>query len=32
MKQVLYNRYVETFFEFKAACGELLRSPRQYRE
>ena len=29
-KQVLYNRYYETFFEFKEACEAFFRNPRQY--
>ena len=29
-KQVLYNRYYETFAEFKAACEEFFSNPSQY--
>lgn len=30
-RQVLYNRYFETFSEFKAACEGFFSSPTQYR-
>jgi len=30
-RQVLYNRYFETFSEFKAACEGFYSSPTQYR-
>ena len=29
-KQVLYNRYYETFAEFKAACEAFFSNPSQY--
>jgi len=31
-KTVLYNRYYETFSEFKAACEAFFKRPRQYRQ
>jgi hypothetical protein len=29
-KKTLYNRYFETFDEFKRACAEFFRSPHKY--
>ncbi|WP_439645628.1 hypothetical protein [Candidatus Thiosymbion oneisti] len=29
-KKVLYNQYYETFDEFKSACEEFFRNPRNY--
>jgi transposase len=29
-KKILYNRYYETFEEFRAACEEFFRNPRKY--
>jgi transposase len=29
-KKILYNRYYETFDEFRAACEEFFRNPRKY--
>jgi transposase len=31
-KKVLYNRYFESFDEFKNACKEFFRNPSQYRD
>jgi transposase len=31
-KVVLYNRYYETFEEFKTACEDFYRNPRRYRK
>ncbi|CAD7854644.1 MAG: hypothetical protein, partial [Olavius algarvensis Gamma 1 endosymbiont] len=30
-KKTLYNRYYETFAEFKAACEEFFRNPSKYQ-
>jgi transposase len=30
-KKTLYNRYYETFDEFRSACEEFFRNPRKYR-
>ncbi|CAD7856380.1 MAG: hypothetical protein, partial [Olavius algarvensis Gamma 1 endosymbiont] len=29
--KTLYNRYYETFAEFKAACEEFFRNPSKYQ-
>ena len=30
-KQILHNRYYESFSEFRAACEEFFSNPRKYR-